>query len=81
MNARGDHNIIGNKPNIKMNIIFSLSCSLDFIQIHKVISEYVHTQHTHRKGGGGHKNRCEIKRSDIERLSGTRKEPKSRRRG
>lgn len=47
MNARGDHNIIGNKPNIKMNIIFSLSCSLDFIQKHKVISEYVHTQHTH----------------------------------
>ena len=29
-----------------MNIIFSLLCSLDFIQIYKVISKYVYT-HTH----------------------------------
>lgn len=50
MNARGDHHIIGNKPNIKMNMIFSLSCSLDFIQIHKVISKYVYTQHTPHTG-------------------------------
>lgn len=75
MNARGDHDIIGNKQNIKMNIIFSLLCSLDFIQIHKVISKYVYTQHTQERWGD-HKHR-----SDIERLSGTRKEPKSRRRG